>query len=541
MPTALRRLLICLMLACPLVTAAGAAMADDLAALVDRLGSNDFTTKAEAIDAIAATGDERAERVLAAMMAGDLQARRDDGRMVIAERRGQVFVLRDPLSGAEIGEAKRGELKALTINNKLRAQVRGALGALTLLSADAGKRATGADAVFTTRDGELLPVLDKAIARESERWVRAKLERAAAATRLVAAEDPAARATSAAALAAFADQDVRSLLTGRLQAETDPAALAAIEEALDWVETELALWGVLTNVFQGLSLGSVLLLAAVGLAITFGVMGVINMAHGEMVMLGAYATFVVQSLILSYAPELLDVSVLIAIPAAFLVAGAVGILIEQTIIRHLYGRPLETLLATWGLSLILQQAVRSLFGPSNREVISPPWMSGAIEISGGLALTYNRIWIIVFSLAVFAVLTVLIRYSSFGLRIRAVTQNRRMAGSMGIRTQRMDAMTFGLGSGIAGMAGVALSQIDNVSPNLGQGYIIDSFMVVVFGGVGNLMGTLLGAFSLGLVNKFLEPYAGAVLGKIIVLIAIILFIQKRPQGIFAPKGRAAEA
>jgi urea transport system permease protein len=541
MSSVLRRFLLCLLLAWPLLAVSRSAVADELAALVDRLGSADFAAKAEAIDAIAASGDERAERVLAAMLAGDLQARRGDGRMVIAERKGQVFVLRDPLSGAEIGEAKRTELRQATINNRLRAQLRGALGALTLLSADAGKRAIAADAVFTTRDGVLLPILDKAIARESEAGVRARLERAAAATRLVVAEDPATRAAAAATLARFADQDVRSLLTGRLQTEPNAEARAAIEDALGRIETELALWGVLANVFQGLSLGSVLLLAAVGLAITFGVMGVINMAHGEMVMLGAYATFVVQSLILTYAPNLLDVSVLISIPAAFLVAGAVGILIEQTIIRHLYGRPLETLLATWGLSLILQQAVRSLFGPSNREVISPPWMSGAIEISGGLALTYNRIAIIVFSLAVFAVLTVLIRYSSFGLRIRAVTQNRRMAGSMGIRTQRMDAMTFGLGSGIAGMAGVALSQIDNVSPNLGQGYIIDSFMVVVFGGVGNLMGTLVGALSLGLVNKFLEPHAGAVLGKIIVLVAIILFIQKRPQGIFAPKGRAAEA
>ncbi|MGZ8997098.1 MAG: urea ABC transporter permease subunit UrtB, partial [Rhodospirillales bacterium] len=477
MPPALRHLLLRLMLACSLFACAGAgaATADDLAALVDRLGSNDFAAKAQAIDAIAASGDERAERVLAAMMAGDLQARRDDGRMVIAEQKGQVFVLSDPLTGAEIGEATRGELRQATINNRLRAQLRGALGALTLLSPDAAKRATAADAVFTTRGGELLPILDKAIARESEGRVRARLERAAAGTRLVNAEDPAARAAAATALARFADQDVRSLLTGRLQAEPDAAARAAIDDALGRIETELALWGVLANVFQGLSLGSVLLLAAVGLAITFGVMGVINMAHGEMVMLGAYATFVVQSLILTHAPYLLDVSVLIAIPAAFLVAGAVGVLIEQTIIRHLYGRPLETLLATWGLSLILQQAVRSLFGPSNREVISPPWMSGAIEISGGLALTYNRIAIIVFSLAVFAVLTVLIRHSSFGLRIRAVTQNRRMAGCMGIRTQRMDAMTFGLGSGIAGMAGVALSQIDNVSPNLGQGYIIDSF------------------------------------------------------------------
>ena len=284
-----------------------------------------------------------------------------------------------------------------------------------------------------------------------------------------------------------------------------------------------------------------LLLAAIGLAITFGVMGVINMAHGEMVMLGAYTTFVVQEVFRAAAPGLFDLSLLVAVPAAFLVTALIGVGIERGVIRFLYGRPLETLLATWGLSLILQQLVRSVFGPTNREVGNPSWMSGAWEVAGGLTLTYNRIWIIVFALAVFAVLVLLIRFSRYGLQMRAVTQNRAMASSMGIRTGWVDAMTFGLGSGIAGMAGVALSQIDNVSPNLGQGYIIDSFMVVVFGGVGNLWGTLVGALSLGLVNKFLEPYAGAVLGKILVLVAIILFIQKRPRGLFALRGRALEA
>jgi urea transport system permease protein len=214
--------------------------------------------------------------------------------------------------------------------------------------------------------------------------------------------------------------------------------------------------------------------------------------------------------------------------------------IERSVIRFLYGRPLETLLATWGLSLILQQAVRSLFGPTNREVGSPSWMNGALEI-GGLSLTYNRVAIVLFAFAVFAALLLVLRRTTLGLEVRAVTQNRRMAAAMGIRTDRIDALTFGLGSGVAALAGVALSQIDNVSPNLGQSYIIDSFLVVVFGGVGNLWGTLVGAFSLGIANKFLEPFAGAVLGKIILLVAIILFIQKRPRGLFALKGRAAEA
>jgi len=280
--------------------------------------------------------------------------------------------------------------------------------------------------------------------------------------------------------------------------------------------------------------------AAIGLAITFGVMGVINMAHGEMVMLGAYTTFVVQQLIRTYNPALFDYSLLIAVPLAFCVSGLVGIVIERGIIRFLYGRPLETLLATWGVSLILQQAVRTFFGPTNKDVGNPSWMSGAFEV-GGISITYNRLWIVCFTLAVFVALLGMLRFTRLGLEMRAVTQNRRMAAAMGIRTARVDALTFGLGSGIAGIAGVALSQIDNVSPNLGQGYIIDSFMVVVFGGVGNLWGTLVGAFTLGIANKFLEPYAGAVLGKIAILVFIILFIQKRPRGMFALKGRAVEA
>jgi urea transport system permease protein len=284
----------------------------------------------------------------------------------------------------------------------------------------------------------------------------------------------------------------------------------------------------------------VLLLAAIGLAITFGVMGVINMAHGEMVMLGAYTTFVVQELIRTNAPWLFDWSLAIALPLAFLVAGLVGIGIERGVIRWLYGRPLETLLATWGISLILKQAVRTIFGPTNREVGNPSWMSGAFDI-GHLTITYNRMWIVVFSLAVFVALLAVLRFTRFGLQVRAVTQNRPMASSMGIRTPWVDALTFGLGSGIAGVAGVALSQIDNVSPNLGQTYIIDSFMVVVFGGVGNLWGTLVGAMTLGIANKFLEPYAGAVLAKIAILVLIILFIQRRPRGLFALKGRAVEA
>ncbi len=314
----------------------------------------------------------------------------------------------------------------------------------------------------------------------------------------------------------------------------------AARSAISSINSELAVWNAVQNIVYGLSLGSVLLLAAIGLAITFGVMGVINMAHGEMVMIGAYTTFVVQQVIRATAPGIFDYSLLIALPAAFLVSGGVGVLIERSVIRFLYGRPLETLLATWGISLVLQQAIRSWFGASNVQVGNPSWMAGSFDL-GLLTLTWSRLWIIVFALSVFAILQLVLKKTMLGLRMRAVTQNRRMASSMGIRTPWVDALTFGLGSGIAGIAGVALSQIDNVSPNLGQGYIIDSFMVVVFGGVGNLWGTLVGAMSLGIANKFLEPFAGAVLGKILVLVLIILFIQKRPRGLFALKGRAIEA
>ena len=312
-----------------------------------------------------------------------------------------------------------------------------------------------------------------------------------------------------------------------------------LDKGIATIEGKMRLRQVGQTIWFGISLGSVLLLAAIGLAITFGVMGVINMAHGEMVMIGAYVTFVVQEVIRARAPHLFDWSLPIAIPLAFCVTALVGVAIERGIIRFLYGRPLETLLATFGISLILQQTIRTWFGPTNREVGAPSYMSGSFEFLG-LQLTYGRLWIVVFTLVVFAALLFVLKATPLGLQMRAVTQNRRMASAMGIRTGFVDAMTFGLGSGIAGIAGVALSQIDNVSPNLGQSYIIDSFMVVVFGGVGNLWGTLVAAFTLGIANKLLEPFAGAVLGKIIILVLLILFIQKRPRGLFALKGRAVE-
>ncbi len=525
-----------------LVTATSApAHADEFSDAVQALNAKSKKQIGQAIDALVATGDERAVPVLEALLNGKLFYRKADKQVFFAEKSGKVYVLTDPVTGKEAGEATRKEAKKIGINNKLRGQLKGVLGAMTLMSPDSAKRMKAADEVFKANSPGMLPMLEKALKREDDADVRDRMTRARAAIVLEYGTDTQARIEAAKVLGDFTDPDVSALLSKVAANADDDAVKAMAQDMQVSVENRLATWAFVGNLFQGVSLGSVLLLAAVGLAITFGVMGVINMAHGEMVMLGAYTTFVVQEIFRNNFPGAFDWSLAVAVPMAFLVTGLVGIAIERGIIRWLYGRPLETLLATWGLSLILQQLIRSIFGPTNQEVGNPSWMSGAIETSTGLVLTYNRIWIIVFSLAVLVMLALIARKTMFGLQMRAVTQNRSMASSMGIRSGWVDALTFGLGSGIAGMAGVALSQIDNVSPNLGQTYIIDSFMVVVFGGVGNLWGTLVGAFSLGIVNKFLEPYAGAVLAKILVLVGIILFIQKRPRGLFALKGRAVES
>jgi urea transport system permease protein len=406
------------------------------------------------------------------------------------------------------------------------------------MSPNASVRLRAAETIFRSPDAESLDLIEEALAKEEDAAVSSAMEAARAAALLVSDRPEAEKVDAIERIAATGGRNAVALLTPLLSSEVE-AIRAAAEAGIARGNSALAMWEAGQNVWYGISLGSVLLLAAIGLAITFGVMGVINMAHGEMVMLGAYTTFLVQEIIRSSAPALFDWSLIIALPLAFMVSGAAGLVIERGVIRFLYGRPLETLLATWGISLILQQAVRSTFGASNRQVGNPSWMSGAFDL-GGLSITYSRLWIVAFALAVFVVLLIVTRWTTFGLQMRAVTQNRQMAASMGIRTPWIDALTFALGSGIAGIAGVALSQIDNVSPNLGQGYIIDSFMVVVFGGVGNIWGTLVGAFTLGVANKFLEPYAGAVLGKIFVLVLIVLFIQRRPRGLFALRGRAVE-
>jgi urea transport system permease protein len=488
---------------------------------------------------LAALGDPLVNSALTALADGNLQIRKSDNAIFITRDRGAGVVLIDPVTGKETGEAPKTDVQKIKVNNGLRRIIRDSLGNLTLQSPDTATRLQAAETIFKNSDASQLAALDAAIASEADAGVKAQMELARASAILNSDRSDDEKVEAIKLIRERGGREALSLLTAT-QAKTTGLVKDQAGAAVASIERTLAFWATGQNVWYGLSLGSVLLLAAIGLAITFGVMGVINMAHGEMVMLGAYTTFVTQDIIRENFPGLFNWSLLIALPLAFLVAAIVGVIIERGIIRHLYGRPLETLLATWGVSLILQQGVRSIFGPTNQEVGNPSWMSGSFQI-GELDITWNRLWIIVFSLIVFFVLLVALNKTPLGLQMRAVTQNRRMASAMGIRTPFVDSMTFALGSGIAGIAGVALSQIDNVSPNLGQSYIIDSFMVVVFGGVGNLWGTLVGALSLGILNKFLEPFAGAVLGKIFVLVLIILFIQKRPRGLFALKGRAVEA
>ncbi|MCY1740066.1 urea ABC transporter permease subunit UrtB [Ensifer sp. SL37] len=517
----------------------GSRAAEDLGPLIDQLGSAKLSEMDDHITALAKTGDAKVIPVLEALGEGELYQRKSDGKVFLVKAQGADLLLVDPVTGADAGAAPKAAMQKVKVNNAVRRAVRSALGGLTLFSDDTSARMKAAQSMLQTPNADALEAIETAIAAEKDGTVRKVLDEARAVTLLVSDRPDDQKRQAIALLAEGNGRNGLAVLTSAL-ATADASLKPDIEAAIARIEQTQAFWSAGQNIWYGLSLGSVLLLAAIGLAITFGVMGIINMAHGEMVMLGAYTTFLVQEVVRNSYPDLFDWSLAIALPLAFLVTGAVGLAIERGVIRFLYGRPLETLLATWGISLILQQAVRSIFGPTNREVGNPSWMSGAFEF-GGLTITWNRLWIIVFALAVFAALLFLLKRTSMGLKMRAVTQNRRMASSMGIRTPWVDALTFALGSGIAGMAGVALSQIDNVSPNLGQGYIIDSFMVVVFGGVGNLWGTLVGAFSLGILNKFLEPYAGAVLGKILVLVLIILFIQKKPRGLFALKGRAVEA
>ncbi len=515
---------------------AGAQSFEDL---VQTLPEGNFAERGAVVDAMAATGDERALAILEALSEGDLHTLDADGSVVIIREVGRTDMATDALTGADLGEVPSRASDRIRVNNSLRRVIRAAIGTITLRHPNPDRRMAAAEAAFRAADPEMVEALVEVRGDEADPAIVVVLDQAIAASTLAGDAASGDRVAAVDVIAARGDDAALALLTG-LAGDPDEIVAAAVADGVAAIERSKRFWNGVQNVWFGLSLGSVLLLAAIGLAITFGVMGVINMAHGELVMLGAYTTFMVQEVIRASYPGLFDWSLLIAAPLAFLIVGAVGVAIERGCVRFLYGRPLETLLATWGVSLVLQQAVRSIFGPNNREVGNPSWMSGAFEV-GQMTVTYNRLWILVFSLVVFAALLVLLRRSAIGLQMRAVTQNRAMAAEMGIRTGRVDALTFGLGAGIAGLAGVALSQIDNVSPNLGQSYIIDSFLVVVFGGAGNLWGTFAAAFSLGIANKFLEPWAGAVLAKILILVFIILFIQKRPRGLFPQRGRAVDA
>ena len=528
-------------LALILLFAALPARAEDLAAIVAGLGGAGFADKEKAIIALGKLGDPRAVPILQAL--GDDRLRKaPDGRIVIVAAGREATKLSDAATGRELADLAPDGLDRIIVNNRLRGAIEGALGALTLFSPDRSARLAAAQDALRHPSADTVALLDKAIATEQDPEIRAAMQRSLSAAQLFSGTKE-ERLAAIHALSSATDPQVKNLIDEfRYSANLDPELYKAAGEALAAIDSRLRWTGLAANLFQGISLGSVLLLAAIGLAITFGVMGVINMAHGEMIMTGAYVAFVVQQLFRTFLPwGWIDAYLVVAVPVAFLFAGLLGILLERCLIRFLYGRPLETLLATWGISLILQQAVRSIFGSPNKEVANPSWMTGGFDVIGGFTVTWNRLYIIVFCFVVLGALALILNRTSFGLHMRAVTQNRDMAAVMGIPTARIDALTFGLGSGIAGMAGVALSQIGNVSPNLGTFYIVDSFLVVVFGGVGNLLGTLVGALSLGIVNKFLEPVAGAILGKIAVLVMIILFIQWRPRGLFALKGRTAEA
>ena len=516
--------------------AAGAADGEGFEAAISGLTGKSFKDKTAAVQAIAATGDARAEALLRTMLAGDLYYRKSDKRLVTVEKVDSGLKLSDALTGEALGEVGKRKAKKVSINNKLRGELRSALASLTLASPDPEVRLSAVREMIGSIDQASAAILRERLTTESDTKVKAALELG---IRIAELNSEAAdiRLAAVNALAESLEPVVRNRLAQIQESDPDPRVQAAAAASLGRIQLAVERYEMAETLFFGLSLGSVLVLAAIGLAITFGVMGVINMAHGELIMIGAYTTYLVQQ---ALPPSLMDWSILVAIPAAFIVSGLFGIAIERGVIRFLYGRPLETLLATFGISLILQQLVRTVISAQNVVVENPSWMSGSWVINPALSLTYNRVYILAFSLMVFVALLLILKRTALGLQVRAVSQNRAMARAMGVRSARVDALTFGLGAGIAGVAGVALSQLTNVGPNMGQAYIIDSFMVVVFGGVGNLWGTLIGGMTLGVANKIMEPWAGAVLAKILVLVFIILFIQKRPRGLFPQRGRAAE-
>ncbi len=509
---------------------------------LNNLKQGSMSEREQAITQLAGIG-QSSLGILQALLDGKLFTLKSDAKLVVGIDNNQGYDISDAVSGTTLGTVERADINKINLTNKLRVSLRKIIGELELSADDPLIRLAAVKAMGNEDDDAVLALLQARAGIEKEATVL-KAINVVFLLKEMNSSDKAVRIKAIEALKEQNNLDVVNRLNvmvekdeGGNYLETDVEVRNIAKAALIKINSRLQLYSTIETVFFGLSLGAVLVLAAIGLAITFGVMGVINMAHGELMMLGAYTTYVMQQLM----PNHLGISVLLSIPAAFMISALVGIAIERGIIRFLYGRPLETLLATFGVSLILQQSVRSIFSPLNRSVATPEWMSGSWQINDFLSLTWNRFYILVFCLMVFVLLLQILKRTRLGLEVRAVAQNRNMARAMGIPTAKVDALTFGLGSGIAGVAGVALSQITNVGPNLGQAYIVDSFMVVVFGGVGNLWGTLVAGFVLGIANKFLEPFAGAVLAKILVLVFIILFIQKRPRGLFPQKGRAADS
>ncbi len=509
--------------------------------LVQQLTEKSLTKAIPVLEALASEGGETMLPLFRTMLNGDLYYVKATGQVVGQKEVDGETSYKDILTAEPVTGLGKRDTKKIRVNNKLRGFLRDAISRIQLSSEDPAKRDAAVRSLLSDLDDSTVLAISEARENETDADVMATMDLALAMYALAEGNSDVEKLDAIEQLSGSLEQDVRNLLRQYAEMEPDHSdynakVSAAASKALSKIQEKVEFYGFVDQLFFGLSLGSVLLLAAIGLAITFGVMGVINMAHGEMIMLGAYTTYIIQMLL----PNHIDLSIWIAIPAAFIVSGLVGVAIERGVIRHLHGRPLETLLATFGISLFLQQLVRTVISPQNVPVSTPSWMSGTLDINPVLSLTLNRLYILAFALLVFFALLIILKKTNLGLNVRAVSQNRAMARAMGVRSDRVDALTFGLGSGIAGIAGVALSQLTNVGPNLGQSYIIDSFMVVVFGGVGNLWGTLVAAFSLGIANKFLEPVTGAVLASILVLVFIILFIQKRPKGLFPQKGRAAE-
>jgi urea transport system permease protein len=526
-----------------LASADEAAVGTAFTAAAAQLASDDFAIKEEAVRQVLELRHAGSKPLLAALLDGRVFMRSSDMHMfIVASADADPLELIEPLTQKSAGTGKADDFSKITTNNRLRKTLRGALASFDLGDADAGVRRAAVKELLRTVDDDTIALLRERFKKEKDARVRADIESGLALADLMSS-DKSTRLAAVSILKNSLSPDAYNALAAvatpaadGTYVEPDLDVRNAAGAAMRKIERWRTFYSGLETLFFGLSLGSVLVLAAIGLAITFGVMGVINMAHGELMMLGAYCAYVMQLLM----PNHIGASIIVAVPVAFVVAGLVGIAIERGIVRWLYGRPLETLLATFGVSLVLQQVVRDIFTANNRPVETPQWMSGSLQINDAFSITYNRLYVVLFTLAVFFLIQIILKRTTLGLKVRAVSQNRPMARAMGVRAEWIDALTFGLGSGIAGVAGVALSQLTNVGPNLGQQYIVDSFMVVVFGGVGNLWGTLIGGMSLGVVNKLLEPYSGAVLAKIFVLVALILFIQRRPRGLFPQKGRAAE-